>query len=248
MEPKVKSLDKALRILSCFSLEEPELGVTEISKRFDLYKSNVHNIVATLEQNGFLERNEATGKYRLGLKVMRLAHVVSSSMGFHSVIHRSVKELSETIDEIVYFGIPYGDDVMYMEGAFPEKIYSLRWVAGMTAPLACTGIGKAILAFSDGKTVDRVLARPMERFTDNTITDPETMRAELATTRKRGYSTDNMEHEYGIKCVGVPVFNRSGELLGALSATGPSLRFSEARVEQFVALLKEKAAMIRDSL
>lgn len=248
MDAKVKSLDKALHLLSCFTFEEPELGVTELSRRFDLYKSNVHNLLSTFEQHGFVEKNEASGKYRLGLKIVRLAHVVSANMGFHSVVHRCVAELSEATDEIVYFGIPYGECVMYMEGAFPEKIYNLRWVAGMTAPLACTGIGKAILAFLDEKAIDSVLLTPVERFTDYTITDPDILRAELALTKRRGYSTDNMEHEYGIKCVGVPVFSRTGELLGALSTTGPSLRFNEDQVAHFVSLLKQKAVQIKDSL
>ena len=248
MESKVKSLDKALRILSSFSLAEPEQGITELSRRFDLYKSNVHSIVSTLEHNGFLEKNEVTGKYRLGLSIMRLAHVVGSTMGFHSVIQNCVNELAEAVEEIVYFGIPYGAEVMYLEGAFPKRIYQARRIAGMTAPLACTGIGKAILAFSGERAIEAVLSRPLERFTDYTITDPETLRADLELTRKRGYSTDNMEHEYGIKCVAVPVFDVNGELLGALSTTGPSLRFSEAQIVAFAEMLKAKADQIRRSL
>lgn len=248
MDAKVKSLDKALTLLSAFSIQEPELGITELSRRFDLYKSNVYNLLSTFEQHGFVEKNKVTGKYRLGLKIMGLAHVVSTCMGFHSVVHRCVTELSEEIDEIVYFGIPYGDCVMYMEGGFPEKIYNLRWVAGMTAPLVCTGIGKAMLAFIDEATREHILAKPLERFTDYTITDPGIMRAELALITQRGYSTDNMEHEYGIKCVGVPVFARTGELVGALSTTGPSLRFNEEQTALFATLLKQTAVRIRDSL
>lgn len=248
MAGKVKSLDKALRILDCFSQNEPELGITELSRRFSLYKSNVHNIVSTFEENGFLEKDKATGKYRLGLKIMRLAHVVSSTRGVHSVVSRCVSELSAALDEIVYFGIPYNEQVMYMEGAFPEKIYNLRWVAGMTAPLTCTGIGKAILAFADERTIDAVLERPLERFTDHTITDKDVLCAELLRIRERGFSVDNMEHEFGVKCVGVPVFNRNDELLGALSTTGPSLRFSDDRLEVLVERLKETSTRIRNSL
>lgn len=247
MEAKVKSLEKALKVLGCFSIEEPELGITEISQKLGLYKSNVYNIVATFEQCGYLEQNKENGKYHLGLIVMNLSHILSTSMGFHSVVHRCINELAEAIDEIVYFGIPDGDNVMYLEGAFPEKFYNIRWVQGMTAPLACTAIGKAMLAYMDDATISRVLSKPLERFTEYTITDPEILRAELLLTRKRGYSTDNMEHEYGIKCVGVPVFNRSGEVMGALSTTGPSLRFDEKQSSVFVAMLKEKAEVIRQN-
>lgn len=241
----IKSLEKALNILECFSIEKPELGITEISQMTDLYKSNVFNIVSTFVSCGYLEQNSETGKYRLGLKIMGLSHILSTSMGFHSIVHRCINELARDIDEIVYFGIPDGENVMYMEGAFPEKFYNIRWVQGMTAPLVCTAIGKAMLAYMDEDFIDRILSKPLQRYTDYTITDPDIMKAELMLTKKRGYSTDNMEHEYGIKCVGVPVFDHTGSLMGALSTTGPSLRFSEEQSVVFVSMLKEKAEMIR---
>ncbi|MDR1828405.1 MAG: IclR family transcriptional regulator [Methylobacteriaceae bacterium] len=248
MEAKVKSLDKALRVLNCFTPEEPELGISELSRRLDLYKSNVHSIVTTMEKNGFIEKNETTGRYRLGLGVMRLAHVVTSGQGGQRIIHRFVRELSEEVDEIVYFGVRWHHAVMYLEGAYPDRVYNLRWGAGMVAPLTCTGIGKAILAFSEDRVIDDVLSRPIDRFTDATITDPGKLRDELQTIRTRGYSTDNMEHEYGVKCVGVPVFNRNNELVGAFSSTGPSLRFSDNRIPALAKMLKEKALALRNSL
>ncbi|WP_411675876.1 IclR family transcriptional regulator [Caproicibacter sp.] len=243
----IKSLEKALNILECFSVEKPELGITEISQMTGLYKSNVFNIVSTFVGSGYLEQNPETEKYRIGLKIMGLSHILSTSMGFHSVVHRCINELAKAIDEIVYFGIPDGENVMYMEGAYPEKFYNIRWVQGMTAPLVCTAIGKAMLAYMEEAFIDQVLAKPLRRYTDYTITDPEILRAELMLTKKRGYSTDNMEHEYGIKCVGVPVFNRSGDLIGALSTTGPSLRFSEEQSAVFVSMLKDKAEIIRQN-
>lgn len=243
----VKSLEKALKILDCFSIEKPELGITEISQMMGLYKSNVFNIVSTFVSCGYLEQNPETGKYRIGLKIMSLSHILSTSMGFHSVVHRCINELAKSIDEIVYFGIPNGENVMYMEGAYPEKCYNIRWVQGMTAPLVCTAIGKAMLAYMDESFIDRLLQKPLQKYTDYTITDPDVLRAELLLTKQRGYSVDNMEHEYGIKCVGVPVFNHSGELVGALSTTGPSLRFNKEQSEIFVSMLKEKAEIIRQN-
>lgn len=248
MDAKVKSLDKALRILNCFTIEEPELGISELSRQLDLYKSNVHNIIATFEKNGFIEQNPQTGKYRLGLGILRLSHVVSSSQGAQNTIHRYVTDLAARFKEIVYFGVLYSDQVMYLDGAYPEQIYNLRWGAGMLAPLTCTSIGKAILAYSDDAIIERVLAQPMKKFTDATILDPDIMRKELKVIRECGYSMDNMEHEYGVKCVGVPVFNRANELVGALSTTGPSLRFGEEQIAYYVQALKEAAQAIRNSI
>ena len=246
IEVKVKSLKKALDILDCFTLERPELGITELSTLLSLNKSNVHNIVSTFEACGYLEQNPESEKYRLSLKILQLAHIASRNMSFQSIVHKAVNELAEAFDEIVYFGIPDGENVMYMDGGFPEKVYNVRWVQGMTAPLVCTSIGKAILAYMPEEFICRVLEKPLEKFTDYTITDPEKIHAQLRHIKECGYSEDRMEHEYGIKCVGVPVFNNYGKLIGALSTTGPSLRFTDEKMAEYVAALKKKAAEIRN--
>lgn len=246
IEVKVKSLKKALDILDCFTLERPELGITELSTLLSLNKSNVHNIVSTFEACGYLEQNPESEKYRLSLKILQLAHIASRNMSFQSIVHKAVNELAETFDEIVYFGIPDGENVMYMDGGFPEKVYNVRWVQGMTAPLVCTSIGKAILAYMPEEFICRVLEKPLEKFTEYTITDPEKIHAQLKHIKECGYSEDRMEHEYGIKCVGVPVFNNYGKLIGALSTTGPSLRFTDENMSAYVAALKKKAAEIRN--
>ena len=246
IEVKVKSLKKALDILDCFTLEKPELGITELSTLLSLNKSNVHNIVSTFEACGYLEQNPASEKYRLSLKILHLAHIASRNMSFQSIVHKAVNELSEAFDEIVYFGIPDGENVMYMDGGFPEKIYNVRWVQGMTAPLVCTSIGKAILAYMPEEFICKVLEKPLEKFTDFTITNPKQIHAQLRHIKECGYSEDRMEHEYGIKCVGVPVFNNYEKLIGALSTTGPSLRFTDDKMAEYVAALKKKATEIRN--
>lgn len=248
MDVKVKSLEKALRILECFTVKEPELGITEISVKLGLNKSNVHNIISTFEKMGYIDKKKENDKYRLGLKIMHLSHVLSTTMPFHNIVHRCLKELSTKIEEIVYFGIPSDGNVVYLDGSFPENMYNTRWVQGMSAPLVCTGIGKAMLAHMDEEFVESLLAKPLARYTDYTITDPDKLKEELELTRKRGYSIDNMEHEYGVKCVGVPVLNEFGGLVGALSTTGPSLRFDDEQTKYFASLLKEKAIIIGRSV
>ena len=247
MAAKIKSLEKAINVLGCFSVTQPELGITEIAQNLDMYKSTIHNIVSTMEYCGFLEQNKSTGKYRLGLRIMELSHVLSTSMGAHNIVHRHLKELSVKIDEICYFAIPNGEDIVYIDGAFPEKMYNTRLVQGMTASMVCTAIGKAMLSYMSDAFIDEVLSKPLKKYTDCTITDADIMREELRVTRARGYSIDNMEHEYGIKCVGVPVFNRQGEIIGALSTTGPSLRFTDEQVLMYADMLREKADVMQQS-
>lgn len=245
---KVKSLKKALDILECFSHEQPELGITQISQMLQLGKSNVHNIVSTFEACGYLMQDEQTGKYRLGLKIMQLSHLISTSMSFQSLIHQCILDLVKEIDEIIYFGVIDGNNIMYMDAGFPDKAFQVRWVQGMTAPLVCTSIGKAILAYQKESFIDEVLSEPLVKYTEHTITDKERLKEQLKLIRERGYSLDAMEHEYGVMCVGVPIFDHRQNLIGAVSATGPSLRFSEDKINQCIRLLKQKTKELQNSI
>lgn len=247
-EVKVKSLEKAFQILECFSPQEPELGITEISKQLGLYKSNVFNILSTLESLGYIEKNGTTNKYALGKRIIKLSHTAITYYGYKGEIRRCLKEISQEFEEIAYYGVPDGSNVIYIEGAYPDSSLNTNMIQGVTAPLVCTGIGKAMLAFMDKAVVDRILSRPLARFTDTTITDPDEMRLHLETIHRQGYSIDNMEHEYGVKCVGMPVFNRHRELVGAVSVTGPSLRFTDERMQSIVQVLKGKVRAIGDSM
>ncbi|QQO07899.1 IclR family transcriptional regulator [Breznakiella homolactica] len=243
-EPKLKSLEKTFKILECFTSEEPGLGITEISHRLGLYKSNVHNILTTLERMGYIEQDSETSKYYLGRKFIKISHAAMSAAGFNSRVRQYLREISAMVEETVYYGVPDGHSVIYLDGAYPDASRNTNIITGITAPLVCTGIGKAILAFKDDAFIEAVLADPLERFTDNTITDPAVLRENLAQTKARGYSIDDMEHEYGIKCVGVPVLNRFKEVMAGISVTGPSLRFGEERILEIAGILKKKVTAL----
>ncbi len=240
-----KSLIKALDIIKYLSGSKAEYGISEISEKLGISKSNVHEILTTFEHFGYVRKNEASRQYSLSVRFLEIAHLISKRLGFQDLIRPDLQKISDEIGEITYFGVPDEGNVMYMAGAFPNKVnVSSRSVIGLTAPLYCTGIGKAMLAFMTPEKIDAVLALKMEKFTDATITDPEAMRAELAKIRSQGYSIDNMEHEYGVKCVAVPVLNREGELIGAVSTTGPSLRFNKSVHTRYALLLTQAASNI----
>lgn len=242
---KVKSLLKTLNILECFTPERPELGITEISEQLGLYKSNVHNILSTLMQCGYVEQNPVTNKYRLGLKILELAYVISSQLGLNRIVAPFMAELSREVGEVVYFGVPNNGQVVYLEAAYPGPFYPMRSMMGETAEMYCTAIGKAILAFLPSDKAEPALTlQSMKRYTAHTITERQMLTEELEAIRKQGYSIDNMEHEFGIRCVGAPVFNRAGILVGGLSISGPSLRFDGNTVEIYSQKLHMVASQI----
>ena len=120
----------------------------------------------------------------------------------------------------------------------------MRSLMGLRVKMYCTGLGKALLAFMPQETIERCCHDTLERFTENTITDPARLKEELTLIRQQGYAVDDMEHEYGIKCVGVPIFNKTGQVCAAISISGPSLRFGQNRICELAQLLKEYAHKI----
>ena len=136
---KVKSLAKALNVLNCF-IQEPELGVTEISERLGLYKSNVCDILTTFQSLGYVDQSERTGKYHLGYRILELSHAFTTSMGFRKTIYPHMKQLADKVGETVYLGVPDGLDVLYLDAAYPGHEYMTRAMLGDRVEIGCNSV------------------------------------------------------------------------------------------------------------
>lgn len=245
---KVTSLYKAVKLLDFFDIGHPERGVSELAELSGMLKSSVYNILSTYETCGILEKNPKTSQYRLGLKILALSNVLSQDDVFWEIIRPCMEQLSEQTGETVFFATPYGNSIIYREAAFPNHSISVRAIKGVVAPMYCTSLGKVILSCMPPEQIEKVIAEGLAPFTPNTITDPQSFRAEMAHIRQQGYAIDNMEHEYGIKCVSVPIKNGNGELIGAISLSGPSLRFSDEKILEYANLLFDRARRIQSRI
>jgi len=236
-EVKVKSLYKAIKLLDYFTIEHPERGITELAELTGMYKSSIHNTVTTFEKCGILQKNLKNNKYRLGLKILQLNYNLCTSDDFRNIMQPYMERVSNLGNESVYLAVPSDSEVVYLNANYPAGITPGRSIVGVKAPMYCTGVGKAILAYLPQEILDQVAANGFEKYTSNTITDIVSLKKELALIRERGYAIDNMEHEYGIKCVAVPIKNIRGEIVGAFSISGPSLRFSDQKLNEYSKLL-----------
>jgi DNA-binding IclR family transcriptional regulator len=247
-EVKVKSLQKALEILNCF-VDKPTLGVTEISEKLDLYKSNVHNILSTFEAMDFLEQDPESGKYRLGIGIFSLCKSLGDNFSVTKIALPYMQEISNSSNERAYLAIPQEDEVIYLDSTYPAESFNLmRTIIGERAKMYCTGIGKAMLAYLSPAEIDEYASRELEKHTENTITDKQKLIEELATIRQNGYALDNMEHEFGIKCIAMPIFNKRQQVEAAISISGPSLRFSDERIPELVELLRANIRKIQSRI
>lgn len=249
-DPKVKSLAKALKVLSCFTIQEPVLGVTELSERMGIAKSNIHNILSTFQSMGYLDRLP-DGRYTLGLKMLEYAFIINQNLGYPKAVYDILVEASRMTGEIVYFGLPYGTKVLYLYVVHPTDRLSMRPyrdILGETAYFYCTGIGKAILAFMPEEEWMERIGDVRPQYQPNTITDPEAICDELRRTRRRGYAIDNVERDPNVRCVGVPVYSSTGKLVAGISASGPAVTMTDEKLVECAGILQSAALKMRDRI
>lgn len=247
-EVKVKSLQKALEVLGCFVEKQP-LGVTEISEKLGLYKSNVHNILMTFKAMDYLEQDPESGKFRLGMAVFELSRALRENLDIRNIALPFMQKIADESGEVVYLTIPRGDEVIYLEAAYPEtQRLSGSFVIGERAKMYCTSVGKAILSKLPEEEMEELISGPLEPLTEYTITDPDALREEIRKTRERGYGLDNMELMFGIKCIGIALMNHKGQVEAGLSISGPSLRMSEEKLPGFLEILRRYGLEIQKRL
>lgn len=248
-EVKVKSLQKAIEVLNCFA-EKQNLGVTEISEKLGLYKSNVHNILSTYIAMGYVTQNPETGLYSLDAGILLLSRALGMQYKISKVAMPYMQSLANNVQENVFLGIPKEDMVLYLEATYPLGCTSMiRNMLGTKAKMYCTGLGKAMLAYLPEPQQEEYVSRELISYTENTITDKAVLVEELERTRKRGYALDNMEHEFGVKCVGVPILDAQGQVVAGMSITGRASDIDWKREHEGILLkLKECALSIQNNL
>lgn len=247
---QVRSVQRALTLLRTFLPHDGELSAAELSKETGLDPSTVFRLMVTLEAQGFVEVNHATAKYRPGVVLLELGSrfIKNNDIRYRSIGH--LERLRNAFGETVHLTILDGNEVVYLEklaGLHPIGFMSSR--VGDRNPAHCTGVGKALLAYlSDEQIAQRYPDRRLKRYTDQTITDLEALRAELGRVRSRGYAIDLEEHEVGVKCVAAPTFDHK-EIAAAVSVSGPVDRMDDHIAhDDLINTLMEVAAQISEQM
>jgi DNA-binding IclR family transcriptional regulator len=240
----LKSLRKAIRVLECFSLQEPRLPLTDIARKVGLPLSTAHRILTTLRTVGIVEQEGDRDLYRLGLKLLELGSMVLANMEVHREALPCIEELVRETGETVHLGVFDGSQVVSIEKMDSPHGLASHVTIGKGAPAYCTGVGKALLAFQPEAVVERVCRLSLTAYTPQTITDPVKLRKELAQVRALGYAVDNMEHQPDVRCVAVPIRDHSGRVVASLSVSGPATRIPKDRISTLAARVREVAAKL----
>ncbi|MDA8227530.1 MAG: IclR family transcriptional regulator [Desulfitobacterium hafniense] len=221
----IQSLSRAIEVLKCFE-DADELGVTEISKAIGLHKSTTFNIITTLELHRFLEKNENTGKYRLGIELFRMGTKVKSD--FRNISLPYLEKLAAEFKETVNLVVRDAGHVLYLEKIESPHSMRISTMVGGRLPINATAVGKAILSsLPDNEVLEEIKNFTFKKFTDYTISDKDELLEYIKKVRTTGYSEDLQELEPGLMCVAAPIYNHTGKAFAAISVSGPTSRMDE---------------------
>ncbi|MET9548986.1 IclR family transcriptional regulator [Streptomyces sp. NPDC006627] len=248
MARNIQSLERAAAMLRLLAGGERRLGLSEIASALDLAKGTAHGILRTLQAEGFVEQDSASGRYQLGAELLRLGN---SYLDVHELRARALvwtDDLARSSGESVHLGVLHQQGVLIVHHVFrPDDSRQVLEVGAMQ-PLHSTALGKVLAAY-DPVAHNEAVEVERESFTARTVTDPEGFEGILDLTRARGYAADVEETWEGIAAVAAPIHDRRRMPVGAVGVTGAVERVckdGELRPELIAAVRDCARAVSRD--
>jgi len=241
---------KALDILGCFSASKPGWGISELSRELHLSKSHVHQLLKSLEEKGFVQRDFIVQRYKLGFKLMELGEIVSQTLDVRRAAAPYMQDLQRQVGGTVSLRVLDNDGLLIVERIEPVDFLRVAYPVGTRLPYNHGAGGKVLLAFMDEEERKRLFRRkPLKTLTKKTITDPKRLERELNTIRKRGFALSKGEAVPG-GAVGVaaPIRDSRGTVTAALAVTLPASLVPNVSFQRIIRAAISMAYRISESL
>lgn len=225
-----KSFYKMAKVLDCFSRSKGHLSITDMVEMTGLPRTTIHRIVASLREIGMIDQDHRRGDYRLGLRMFYYGSAVLANLDLDRHARPHVLELHQITGDIVHLHMFDGSQMVCIER---EEMGDARLTTLTTieaAPVHCTSVGKAFLAFQSEALIERIVEEEgLERRTEHTLVEMSALREDLQRIRERGFSRDDEENELDVRCVGAPIRDSRGRVFASISVSGPASRLPLAR-------------------
>jgi IclR family acetate operon transcriptional repressor len=240
---QVESVQRAITVLNELGEAHEELGTNEIARRTGLNVSTVSRLLATLVDGGLVRHFPATGRYRLGIRILQLASVARESLDIPVLARPYLEELTQLTGETATLSMPGRRDVLTVD--FAQSDSSVRSVAaiGRNSVAHATAVGKVFLAWG-GQLPEGELAA----YTGQTVTDPAELAVQIDRVRTQGWAQAAGEREAELNAVAAPVCDATGRLVAILGVQGPATRFTQRAMRTAAGAVRERAALIASML
>jgi IclR family acetate operon transcriptional repressor len=243
---RVHVVDRALDVLEAVRDAGRPLRLEEVSRRLGVAKSSAFRLLCTLERRGYVERHDEGGRYRLGLRWLSYRDVGARHAPLTEAAIPHMRRLLDTFKETVNLGVLNDGEVLYLEMLESSHSFRMAAAVGTRSPVHSTALGKAIAAHLPAADIDRLIrTRGLRALTPHTTTSPAAWKRELARTRARGFSEDNGETEAGATCLGATILGPDGDVVGAVSISGPTSRVRPIKRAAARALVNACASISR---
>lgn len=245
-----KNLKDFAKICSLFDdLQTEEIGVTKISNTLGMSLSKISRMLSTLDGEGFFEKNEKTGKYRLGALFFELGIVYAYHSPLRRIIRPHVELIANESNVTASWGILRKNRVIIMDRIQKIPLDTLSYRIGLNLPIYTTAAGKILMASLPEEEQDRILLSVnLLKITDATVVDHEKIKENLKLFKERGYSTDEEETQDGVIAIAVPITNNVGQTIASISLMDEKSRTSPENLFGKVDYLKQKALFISRQL
>jgi DNA-binding IclR family transcriptional regulator len=241
----VHSVDRAISILQVLA-RHGAVGVTDIAAELSVHKSTVSRLLGTLESRGLVEQASSRGRYRLGYGVVQLAAGATKQHDLSVTSRPICHELAETAGETVNVAVHDGRTVVSVDQVIgASTVTTVNWV-GQRTPMHATSAGKVFLAHLPPAELKANLAEGLKRYTDHTIVDAKLLTQQLEEVRTDGYAQSFDEHEIGLAAVAAPIRALDGDVIAALTISGPTFRVNEHTIPALTPHLMAAAAQISE--
>ncbi len=236
----LKTIDRALSVLEEIGNAPDGLTLTEISLKVGLSKATASRLVTSLANRGYVRRDQSNLRYRLGAKILSLTGEFLQSIEFREVAVPHLREIQRISGETANLAVMDGNEVVYLDRFESKHAIKASFRVGKRAPVSCTALGKAMLAYTNEREVRRRFAGggSIVPCTEHSVSSLEGLLACLARVRTEGVAIDDEEHQIGVRCVGGPIFDVTGRVIAAISVSGPVSRISSDRLPEICSLVR----------
>jgi DNA-binding IclR family transcriptional regulator len=245
---QIRAVHRAIALLRALGRKPGGAAVSELALQLGMPKSSVYRLLVTLRRSDWVAFDPDSERYHLGVGLLEVSAGVLDRLDLREIARPHLLAIVRECDESVHLGLLNDTNVIYALKFDSTKSIRMVSEVGRLAPLYCTGLGKAMLAWMPEGEREALLERiELRRCTSTTLTDPGALRENLAEARARGYAIDEGEHEDFVRCVAAPLIGPQG-LVGAMSVTAPAFRITDDRVAGLGLLVSSHCAEISAQL
>ncbi len=238
------AVDRMLDIVEFLAEQHRPFGVTELAKTLDITTNSVFRIMRRLAERGYAIIDPESGGYQLGPRFFTLGMRLSARFELRRNAHKHLEWLCRELGETCQLHIPDGDKTLVLDSVNPQLDFFFQVMPGSRVYYHANAFGKCILAFMDTEEVRKLIGNDMPKLTKHTITDIDTLIAELAEVRKTGIGQDVQEYNAGIYCLGAPVFDVNAKVIAGIGMTALEMHFDSQHRDQLEKQVLTAAARV----